>query len=308
MAESTAPPAPKRKPQRRADSIRLEAEFRARLAELGATLLEPEYLGSDKPHRVLCREQHEGTPRPTDVARGKGVCRTCVRRAPAAAEAAFRARVEELGGVVLEPVWRGVDKPHRVRCAEGHENTPRPSNVRKFGNICRTCAGLDPRVAKARFQARLTKLGAVLLEDVWRGTAAAYRVRCSRGHEISVRPINAQRQGALCRACSDRAWTTLYVVRDADTVKIGITSADPSIRLGAHAHDGLSAVVRLYTGLPEGIAPEIERVTLAALRDAQEEPVRGKEYFPARTLPLVLDVVDNHPIIRKGAKGCEQLI
>lgn len=301
MAESTPPPARKSKPRRRADSLRLEAEFRARLAELGATLLEPEYLGSDKPHRVLCREQHEGTPRPTDVARGRGICRTCVRTAPAAAEAAFRARVEELGGVVLEPSWRGVDKPHRVSCAEGHENTPRPSNVRKHGSFCRTCAGLDPRVAKARFEARLAKLGAVPLEDVWRGSGAAYRVRCSRGHEISVRPINAQRQGSLCRACSDRAWTTLYVVRDADVVKIGITSADPSIRLQAHARGGLSDVVRLHTGLPEGTAPEIERMTLAALRDAREEPVRGKEYFPARALPLVLDVIDNHPAVRAGS-------
>ncbi|MFJ1528247.1 hypothetical protein ACIOFV_07430 [Streptomyces mirabilis] len=60
----------------------------------------------------------------------------------------------------------------------------------------------------------------------------------------------------------------------------------------------LDDVVRLYAGLPGDVAPELERTILAALRDAREEPVRGHEYFPARVLPLVLDLVDNHPALR----------
>jgi hypothetical protein len=34
------------------------------------------------------------------------------------------------------------------------------------------------------------------------------------------------------------------------------------------------------------------------LEDAGEEPVRGREYFRDCVLPLVLDLVDNHPQIR----------
>jgi hypothetical protein len=37
---------------------------------------------------------------------------------------------------------------------------------------------------------------------------------------------------------------------------------------------------------------------LAALRDAREEPLRGREYFSVHVLPLVLDLVDNHPAVR----------
>lgn len=37
---------------------------------------------------------------------------------------------------------------------------------------------------------------------------------------------------------------------------------------------------------------------LASLRDAREEPVRGRESLPTRVLPLVLDAVDNHPDVR----------
>ncbi|MFF4292083.1 hypothetical protein ACFY0N_00330 [Streptomyces vinaceus] len=83
-----------------------------------------------------------------------------------------------------------------------------------------------------------------------------------------------------------------------DVIKFGITSGDPRPRLGAHARQGLDSVVRLIEGLPGGVAPEIERTIRLALRDAGEKPVRGREYFRARTLALVLDLVDNHPAVR----------
>ncbi|MGQ4393768.1 hypothetical protein ACN6K5_003554 [Streptomyces violaceoruber] len=81
-------------------------------------------------------------------------------------------------------------------------------------------------------------------------------------------------------------------------VKFGITSGNARLRLRAHERDGLDQVVRLFTGLPDGVALEIENNTKAALRDAREEPVRGREYFPARALPLILDLIDHHPVIR----------
>jgi hypothetical protein len=48
---------------RRPDSIKAEATFRARLAELGATLLEPIWRGNGTPHRVRCSAGHDCTPR-----------------------------------------------------------------------------------------------------------------------------------------------------------------------------------------------------------------------------------------------------
>ncbi|MPY47110.1 GIY-YIG nuclease family protein [Streptomyces acidicola] len=75
-------------------------------------------------------------------------------------------------------------------------------------------------------------------------------------------------------------------------MKFGITSGDPRPRLSDHARDGFDCVIRLIEGLPGDLAPRLERAVLAALRDAREAPVRGREYFPARVLGLVLDVVD----------------
>jgi hypothetical protein len=94
--------------------------------------------------------------------------------------------------------------------------------------------------------------------------------------------------------CAGKAWDVFYIVVDegCGTLKFGITSGDPRPRLSDHARDGFDVVVRLVRGLPGDQAPQLERAVLTALRDAREEPVRGREYFPGRVLALVLDLVD----------------
>lgn len=276
-----------------------EAEFRARLTKLGATLLEPTWLGAHASHRVRCVANHACTPRPADVKRGHGICRTCAGNDPQQAEAAFRARLAELGATLVEPAWLGNITPHRVRCAAGHDCTPAPGNVRRGGGICRTCTGKDPRVAEAAFRERLAELGATLLEPTYLGANTPHRVRCSAGHDCTPRPSNIRDGNGLCRACAKRAWNALYVVADdLGVVKFGITSGDPRPRLGVHRRDGLDQIVRLFTDLPDGVARGLENNICAALRDAREAPVRGLEYFSARALPLILDLIDHHPAIR----------
>jgi hypothetical protein len=59
------------------DPAAAEAGSRARLEELGATLLEPEWRGVDNPHLVKCREGHLTRPAPTNARQGHGICRFC---------------------------------------------------------------------------------------------------------------------------------------------------------------------------------------------------------------------------------------
>ncbi|GHH87877.1 hypothetical protein GCM10017771_30860 [Streptomyces capitiformicae] len=270
-----------------------EAKFRARLADLGATLLEPKWLGNHKPHRMRCSAGHECAPRPAGVMQGQGICRRCVGCDPQAAWDAFRARVTGLGGEVLEPEWLGKDVPHRVRCSAGHASSPRPNNTRRWG-ICATCAGNVPEVAEAAFRARLKELGATLLEREWLGSDTPHRVRCRNGHDCTPRPHGVGQGQGICWACRGRRPNVFYVVADEinGVVKFGITSGDPRPRLGDHSRDGFDCVIRLVEGLPGDVALRLEKTILAALRDAREAPVRGREYFPARVLPLITDLVD----------------
>ena len=53
------------------------ARFVETLAQFGAVLLEPGWLGTNKPHLIRCAAGHETDPRPSDVYQGVGVCRRC---------------------------------------------------------------------------------------------------------------------------------------------------------------------------------------------------------------------------------------
>src|SRR6266568_8558900 len=102
-------------PPRNARSLAAEAAFRERLEELGASLLEPEWLGSKAKHRAICASGHECTPTPHYVRGGDGICRACGGNDPAYAEVQFRARLLELGAELLEPTWLGARAKHQIR-------------------------------------------------------------------------------------------------------------------------------------------------------------------------------------------------
>lgn len=104
-------------------------------------MLEPKWLGALTPHRIQCVAGHIRVVKPNHVQQGQGICGPCARNDSITAEAEFKARITALGGTVLEPVWLGAQKPHRVQCAFGHICNPRPYSVANGQGICRYCAG-----------------------------------------------------------------------------------------------------------------------------------------------------------------------
>ena len=66
-----------------------------------------------------------------------------------------------------------------------------------------------------------------------------------------------------------------------------------SPRLGVHAAQGYTEVIRLVTGLPGTSALDVENAVKSALALAGEKPVRGREYFDISCVALILDVADS---------------
>ena len=174
-------------------------------------------------------------------------------RDPIAAEANFRMRIAELGGVVLEPEWLGSQAPHRCRCIQGHECRPYPSRVQQGSGICRTCAGQDTDVARDAFYKRVAELGGTVLEPEWLGSHKLHRCRCAEGHECKPRPSHVQGGVGICQICAWSEQDALYVTRNPATgcVKFGITNRDGRLRLKVHRTHGYTELLRLETGLPK---------------------------------------------------------
>ncbi|WP_437001304.1 hypothetical protein [Streptomyces sp. enrichment culture] len=274
-----------------------EAKFRAAVEAQGGTVL-GEYVNALTPVRALCANDHECRPWPSYVNSGGGICGICGGRTRGISEPAFRQRVSDLGGTLLGS-FTTTYTPVLVRCPEGHEHRVIPKHVVNGTGICRTCAGQDPRLSEAAFRMTVEQYGGEVLGP-YVNTGTRVMVRCAQGHEVAARPSALHAGYGLCRVCGGRTWDVFYTVldEDFDVLKFGITSGNPRARLRDHRRDGFCKVVRLHQQLPDGVALELEGCIKAALRDAGEKPVRGIEYFPGRALPLVLDIVDNHPAVR----------
>lgn len=211
---------------RNSRSLAAEGAFRARLEELGATLLEPEWLGSKAKHRAICAAGHQCSPTPNYVQVGDGICRVCAGHDVATAEAAFRARLIELGAEPLYETWFGGSVPHHVRCRAGHDCYPRPANAQRWG-ICRACVGLGPDTAETAFRSRLAELSAELLESEWLGARQKHHVRCGAGHDCYVRPNQVQQRYGICKTCVGHDPVAAEAAFYARLAELGATLLEP---------------------------------------------------------------------------------
>lgn len=119
-----------------------------------------------------------------------------------AAEAAFRAKLKEIGAALLEPGWLGAQTPHRTRCSAGHLRLTRPADLRKNKGICTICAGKDPVAAEAWFRSKLTELGCTPLFDTYRGRNKPHPCLCREGHRCNPRPGQLRLGQGPCRVCT----------------------------------------------------------------------------------------------------------
>jgi hypothetical protein len=270
-----------------------EQSFRARVAELGGQILEPNWLGSKVRHRVICAHGHEVRALPNSVQQGQGLCLICAGKDPVTAERKFRENVAARGGLVLDIVWLGSSTPHRVLCDVGHESTVYPYDLASRPNLCSVCIGHSTPGAEKKFRDRVAELGGRVIEPLWLGSAIRHRVICPRGHGASVLPNSVQQGRGICRKCTGYVWDTFYVVVDGTNhrVKFGITTDDPRPRLATHRRAGYSTNVCVMRDLDR--ADLLEAHVLRTLEDARVIPVQGREYYDVSALPLILDVADH---------------
>lgn len=272
-------------------SVKAFEAFKEAVTALGGIVLEESWKGVNQPHRVRCPEGHEAAPRPNHVREGVGICRACSGRDPVTAWRLFRTRVEAQGGTVLEESWKGSQAPHRVRCSEGHEAAPRPSNVAGGGGVCAACSGRSAEYARKSFLESVAASGGVVLEGAWKGVNEPHRVRCVEGHEVTPTPGNVHRGQGVCRVCANRVYDVFYVVAGNSLVKFGISSGDPKARLADHKRAGLDRQLFLRTGLPQGMALSLEGAMIHALNRAGHTPVQGREYFPDSCTDFIVGLV-----------------
>lgn len=227
---------------RRVDSIAAEQAFRVAVAAQGGRVMSG-WLGSLKPHRVICAAGHECMPRPAAIVHnGQGICRMCAGRDPVSAEAKFRACVAALGGTVLG-AYVNVKTPVRVRCSCGHEQTPTPGAVNRGQGICYLCAD-KVRAAKKkadselRFLTAVAQQGGTVLGD-YVGAGVPVHVRCAAGHNNYPRPGDINHGTGICFTCGHKRGRGIIAEQKAVTFRALLAAQHPGARIvGAYVNSG----------------------------------------------------------------------
>lgn len=190
--------------RRTQQSLAAEAKFLARVGQLGAMPAPgATWRGAGQPFALVCRWRHQCAPRPGDVNKGTGICRTCAGRDTGAAAVAFVVRVENLGGA-LAPGAAYVDAqtPVAVICAAGHACSPSPSHVQQGHDLCSTCSGMSSAQAAAKFAGRVAALGGTFAPGaVYVNNHTPVALRCRRGHPCAPRPRGVLQGQGLCARC-----------------------------------------------------------------------------------------------------------
>ncbi|MGO8959107.1 MAG: hypothetical protein ACLQFR_17330 [Streptosporangiaceae bacterium] len=210
--------------KRRESSVRAEAEFRACVADLGGTITGA-YARTKCPVTVRCPAGHLNEVWPMAVLRGNGICLTCVYGGwKVAPEAAFRQRVEALGGAVVGEYATSL-KPVLVTCSAAHENGVRPADVRKGRGICWTCADRDPAKAEAAFLTRMALMGATALGP-YVNAHTGVPALCAAGHSVFARPHDVRKGLGICRVCAGQDPATAEAIFHARLAELGAVSLE----------------------------------------------------------------------------------
>lgn len=181
-----------------------DAQARERLTTLlpGYTPLEP-YPGGTKPWAMTCPKGHTTSPRLNAINSGQGGCRRCVGLAKITeAEAIQRLAKVAPGYTPTAPYPGGVDRPWRMTCPQGHETSPRLSNLQNGRGGCGVCTHRVP-VTESEALTRLATYapGYVPLDPYPGHTGKPWRMKCPNGHETRPTLGTFQQGMGGCKKC-----------------------------------------------------------------------------------------------------------
>ncbi|MGW2083014.1 hypothetical protein ACWCOW_40085 [Streptomyces sp. NPDC001939] len=114
----------------------------------------------------------------------------------------FKTKAAAYGIEITESKYLGSKEKHQAVCRQGHSILLTPNSVQQTPRvICASCRGSSSSLKKA-FEEKVERSGGEVLNP-WTGTKAKYLIRCTEGHESSVKPINLTKMEGICKVCNE---------------------------------------------------------------------------------------------------------
>ncbi len=161
--------------------------------ERGGQCLSKTSYSNETPLIWQCAKKHRWKARPAYIQQGIW----CPHCATMITIADMQELARKRGGKCLSEVYRHENTPLLWQCANGHQWTALPSDV-KNGQWCRDCFG-ETQLAKWRKIAH--KKRGKCLSETYTNTNTPLLWQCVKGHQWEMAPKNIK-QGHWCPTCS----------------------------------------------------------------------------------------------------------
>jgi very-short-patch-repair endonuclease len=137
---------------------------------------------------------------PTSITQGTW-CPTCAGNTKECGEANFRAKVEELGGII-HGVYINNRIPILIECENSHLWSTTPDNVTQ-GKWCPDCAGNTREHGEEKFKTKVLERGGRVIGEYLNAHTGVLIV-CANNHEWSPLPLHVVHHNSWCPQCFDR--------------------------------------------------------------------------------------------------------
>lgn len=188
------------------DSKQTEAKFRARVTELGGTVIGPYKTGCNVPCK--CKNGHDCSPMPSSILNcGQGLCMKCVGHCPEVGEQKFRQRIKELGGTVVGPYVNSNTKVPCI-CKNKHKCSPYPGDINAGRRgMCKKCALHETKAfvnAERKFHDKIEGMGGKVVGKYQGQEGNENRVECicPKGHTCFPLPKTIMNGWGMCDKCT----------------------------------------------------------------------------------------------------------
>ena len=192
------------------------AEMQRIAAERGGKCLSETYVNSKTKLWWQCAEGHQWSAKPNSIKNGCW-CPYCTGNVKGTIEE-MQTIAEERGGICLSDTY--IDSQTKLwwQCAEGHQWSARPANVKR-GYWCPHCA----RVAKgtlAEIQKIAEERGGKCLSKAYVNSRTKLLWECAEGHQWETTPREIK-SGYWCPYCAGKAKGTLAEMQSVDKERGG---------------------------------------------------------------------------------------
>lgn len=151
----------------------------------------------------LCLNNHNCSPLPSSIRKGRAMCTMCSHRSSLLSQQEFFNSIKKLGGIVVGN-YINISTKVDCLCPAGHQCAPTPNSIQRGQGMCLECVGRSPIVSEKNFVENIKNMGGIVVGN-YVNSRDKVECLCPLGHICFPTPACIKNGQGMCFDCSGRS-------------------------------------------------------------------------------------------------------